>query len=73
MLLNTHLIREQDDVESKVFYLKMKGDYHRYLAEVADEDKKQGQSTAPQPPKIHFYKKKKQCHLLLRNQKHLFW
>jgi hypothetical protein len=32
-LLNTHLIPTSSTGESKVFYLKMKGDYHRYLAE----------------------------------------
>jgi 14-3-3 protein beta/theta/zeta len=39
-LLENHLIKEDGIAESKVFYLKMKGDYFRYLAEVAnDEDK----------------------------------
>eukprot|EP00730_Choanoeca_flexa_P005882 TRINITY_DN12042_c0_g1_i1.p1 TRINITY_DN12042_c0_g1~~TRINITY_DN12042_c0_g1_i1.p1 ORF type:complete len:244 (+),score=82.28 TRINITY_DN12042_c0_g1_i1:141-872(+) len=34
-LLKTHLIPKSTASESKVFYLKMKGDYYRYLAEVA--------------------------------------
>uniref|UniRef100_A0A0D6RAS9 14-3-3 domain-containing protein n=1 Tax=Araucaria cunninghamii TaxID=56994 RepID=A0A0D6RAS9_ARACU len=32
-LLDSHLIPASTTGESKVFYLKMKGDYHRYLAE----------------------------------------
>ncbi|KAG5535306.1 hypothetical protein RHGRI_023172 [Rhododendron griersonianum] len=32
-LLDSHLIPMASNAESKVFYLKMKGDYHRYLAE----------------------------------------
>jgi len=34
-LLDQHLIAKASLAESKVFYLKMKGDYYRYLAEVA--------------------------------------
>lgn len=34
-LLDKHLIPKAALPESKVFYLKMKGDYYRYLAEVA--------------------------------------
>ena len=34
-LLDKHLIPKASSGESKVFYLKMKGDYYRYLAEVA--------------------------------------
>jgi len=34
-LLDDYLIAKSTSHESKVFYLKMKGDYYRYLAEVA--------------------------------------
>ncbi|XP_038666042.1 14-3-3 protein beta/alpha-A [Scyliorhinus canicula] len=39
-LLDKHLIANASSAESKVFYLKMKGDYFRYLAEVASGDDK---------------------------------
>ncbi|XP_020356488.1 14-3-3 protein beta/alpha-1 [Oncorhynchus kisutch] len=39
-LLNKYLIENSTNAESKVFYLKMKGDYYRYLAEVASGDDK---------------------------------
>merc|ERR1719414_1046728 len=39
-LLTNHLIAKASNAESKVFYLKMKGDYYRYLAEVAVADAK---------------------------------
>ncbi|XP_043831076.1 14-3-3 protein eta [Dromiciops gliroides] len=43
-LLDKFLIKNCNDFqyESKVFYLKMKGDYYRYLAEVAAGEKKSG-------------------------------
>ena len=37
-LLDQYLIPKADNAESKVFYLKMKGDYYHYLAEVAVGD-----------------------------------
>ncbi|XP_049628363.1 14-3-3 protein theta-like [Suncus etruscus] len=41
-LLNKYLRANATNPESKVFYLKMKGDYFRYLAEVASgDDRKQ--------------------------------
>merc|ERR1712130_1070426 len=39
-LLTNYLIAKASNAESKVFYLKMKGDYYRYLAEVALGDAK---------------------------------
>ncbi|XP_067856292.1 14-3-3 protein beta/alpha-1-like [Heptranchias perlo] len=39
-LLDKYLIANATVAESKVFYLKMKGDYYRYLSEVAVGDKK---------------------------------
>ena len=41
-LLDKFLIPKASNPESKVFYLKMKGDYFRYLAEVATGDNRQG-------------------------------
>ncbi|CAB1424219.1 unnamed protein product [Pleuronectes platessa] len=39
-LLDNFLIANAQSAESKVFYLKMKGDYYRYLSEVASGDAK---------------------------------
>jgi len=36
------ILKENNDDGAKVFYLKMKGDYYRYLAEVAKDDKRKG-------------------------------
>ncbi|XP_010794230.1 14-3-3-like protein [Notothenia coriiceps] len=47
-LLDKHLIPKATPADSKVFYLKMKGDYFRYLAEVATGDKKQATITNSQ-------------------------
>ncbi|XP_034466401.1 14-3-3 protein beta/alpha-like [Hippoglossus hippoglossus] len=39
-LLDNHLIKNATKPQSKVFYLKMKGDYYRYLAEVATKEER---------------------------------
>ncbi|KAF8404686.1 hypothetical protein HHK36_009574 [Tetracentron sinense] len=46
-LLDAHLVPSASASESKVFYLKMKGDYHRYLAEfrVGTERKEAAEDT----------------------------
>ncbi|KAL1810104.1 hypothetical protein ACET3Z_027094 [Daucus carota] len=46
-LLDSHLVPSASSAESKVFYMKMKGDYHRYLAEfkVGAERKEAAEST----------------------------
>lgn len=42
-LLDEVLIPKASPSDSKVFYLKMKGDYYRYQAEVATGDAKNGE------------------------------
>lgn len=39
--IDNHLLKRAEDDEAKVFYLKMKGDYNRYIAEYAQGDLKQ--------------------------------
>lgn len=34
-LLDNNLVKNSANSESKVFFLKMKGDYHRYISEYA--------------------------------------
>lgn len=45
-VLDASLIARAGPGESKVFYYKMKGDYHRYLAEFATGDKRKDAATA---------------------------
>lgn len=39
--IDSHLLKRAEDAEAKVFYLKMKGDYNRYIAEYAQGDLKE--------------------------------
>jgi len=43
-VLDSHLIAQSTAAESKVFYFKMKGDYHRYLAESTTGEPRQASS-----------------------------
>ncbi|KAK9361831.1 14-3-3 domain-containing protein [Lipomyces starkeyi] len=45
-VLSEYLIPQAESGESKVFYYKMKGDYHRYLAEFASGEKRKEAATA---------------------------
>jgi len=36
--LTNHLVKKASAADAKVFFLKMKGDYHRYIAEYATGD-----------------------------------
>jgi 14-3-3 protein epsilon len=44
-VLDEHLIPKAESGESRVFYHKMKGDYHRYLAEFASGEKRKNAAT----------------------------
>lgn len=46
-LLDEFLISNTKVAESRVFYLKMKGDYFRYLSEVASGDNKKSELWSP--------------------------
>ncbi|KAJ7167586.1 14-3-3 protein [Mycena filopes] len=48
-VLEKHLIPSAASGESKVFYHKMMGDYHRYLAEFATGDKRKDSADKPPP------------------------
>eukprot|EP00920_Eleutheroschizon_duboscqi_P019950 GHVT01047728.1.p1 GENE.GHVT01047728.1~~GHVT01047728.1.p1 ORF type:complete len:236 (-),score=38.15 GHVT01047728.1:480-1187(-) len=47
-LLDNILIKHTSDSESKVFYQKMKGDYHRYISEFSNEEGKKAAAEAAQ-------------------------
>jgi 14-3-3 protein epsilon len=44
--IDNHLLKHAEDDEARVFYLKMKGDYNRYIAEYASGDLKHKVSEA---------------------------
>jgi len=56
-VLDNHLIGSASTNESKVFYYKMKGDYHRYLAEFTTES----QRSAASESSLKAYKAALEC------------
>ena len=44
--IDSHLLKRAEDAEAKVFYLKMKGDYNRYIAEYSQGELKDKVSQA---------------------------
>jgi 14-3-3 protein epsilon len=46
LTIDSHLLKKSEDAEAKVFYLKMKGDYNRYIAEYASGELKDKVSSA---------------------------
>lgn len=78
-LLETHLVPAASSAESKVFYLKMKGDYHRYLAEfkTGAERKEAAESTllAYKSAQVnhHFIYMNAECLFHSNNLKFIFW
>lgn len=54
-LLDKFLIPKASNPESKVFYLKMKGDYYRYLAEVATGETRNSEYDFSRVLSLHIY------------------
>ncbi|KAK3735657.1 hypothetical protein QZH41_002563 [Actinostola sp. cb2023] len=75
-LLDNHLIKEADTTECKVFFLKMKGDYYRYVAEVASDDERNGHGTVIalyEPYRNYFPLIRKRHHNVVFKSRYYFW
>lgn len=69
-LLDKFLIPKASNPESKVFYLKMKGDYYRYLAEVATGETRNSKyyrfRRVPQTSQLCSHRPEEHCRRLRR-------